>query len=262
MRVRMGAIAKREHGRNLCKEHVRRVRRSGQQERDDITRRITRKEQIKQNPVSRNTGSCAERTSVNTLHSDAGTIFAPPANVRTRDPPPPRKPGPLYPVSVNTEKKRPQSTSPRPGQLRGMVFQGCGENAYLVQPIPVKTHILGVHMKKTVGEGSQRTQVVHLLPDHMRRIEIQPEPVAGNVLEHAAPDGRTVRKILAPRPFVLREKHGAVLDCNAHVVLLCKGHKRLPHSQKPGPLLLNGADRGRAPRRYSRDLPREEPQRG
>ena len=54
-------------------------------------------------------------------------------------------------VGQHREKTSPVHVA-EPGQFRGMVFQRRGENAYLVQPIPVKAHILGMHMKKTVAK--------------------------------------------------------------------------------------------------------------
>ena len=118
-----------------------------------------------------------------------------------------------------------------------MVFQRGGQNAHLVQSIPVQAGILRMHVKKPVGERAQGAQIIHLLPDHMRRIEIQAEAVTGNIFEHTPPDRRTVRQILARGPLVLREKHGAVLNGDAYAMLLRKRDKRFPHGQESRPLL-------------------------
>src|ERR1700678_3046381 len=93
-----------------------------------------------------------------------------------------------------------------------MKLQRVSQDAYLVQLLPIDGYVLQVNAEYARRKFPERGNVVHLLPDLMRRIVIESEVRAGDLLEHAPPDRGTGRKILPSGPFVGRKNHGAVLD--------------------------------------------------
>ena len=91
------------------------------------------------------------------------------------------------------------------------------------------------------GEFAQRGQIVHLLPDQMRRIVIESKVRARDLLEHAPPDRGTDREVLSPRPFVGAVEHRAVLDGNTNSLVLCVSDQIAPDRAEARPVFLNGS---------------------
>ncbi len=88
------------------------------------------------------------------------------------------------------------------GKLGEVLIVGVGKDAKIIQQVLVNADILGMHVKQLVGEFSHRFQVIHVLEDQVRRIVIQAEVIAGNVVEHPPPDRGTACQVLSARPFV------------------------------------------------------------
>ena len=74
-------------------------------------------------------------------------------------------------------------------------------------------------MKKFVGKIGQGLGIVNLQPDQVRRVVVEAEMVAGNRFEHPSPDGGRKSQVLPTRPLIVGEKHGAVFDADADIVL-------------------------------------------
>ena len=100
------------------------------------------------------------------------------------------------------------------GDLGSVPELGIGQDAVLIERGAVDPCVLGVNMEDSVPELGKRGQVIHLLPDHVRRVEVQAEMGAGDVVEHPPPDRRGRGQVLAAGPFVLGEEHRAVLDAD------------------------------------------------
>src|SRR6266850_5603553 len=77
----------------------------------------------------------------------------------------------------------------------------------------------------------------------MRRVIVQPEVRARNLLEHGPPNGRTDGKIAAPGPFVDRKQHGTILDADANVFNLGMANDVSPNLLKQRPIPFNWLDR-------------------
>ena len=54
-------------------------------------------------------------------------------------------------------------------------------------------------VEQLVGELPHWLEVVHVLPDHVGGVVVETEMVAGDIGEHAAPDGRGVGQIFFRR---------------------------------------------------------------
>jgi len=119
-------------------------------------------------------------------------------------------------------------------------YSAGSHDADLVETVVIDADILRMNVKHTVGEVTHRIDVIHLLPNHMRRIVIQTEMVAGNVVKHPPPDGRADRQIFAAGPFIAAEQHGAVFDADSDVLFLGILNQRPPSFQKPWPVLIDG----------------------
>ena len=76
------------------------------------------------------------------------------------------------------------------------------EDAHLIAALDVDADVLGVDMEEPVFEFAQRSEIVHVLQDEVRWVEVQAEVGIGKVLVHATPNGRRHRQVLAARPFV------------------------------------------------------------
>ena len=120
-----------------------------------------------------------------------------------------------------------------------MEFERRRHDADFIEPVSVEAHILGVNVEQLVGEIAHRLEIVHVLPDHVRGIVVEAEVIAGNVGEHAPPYLRRMGQVLAARPFVLREGHGAVLDADLDVAVLGKADKRRPDFEEAGPVVID-----------------------
>src|SRR5580658_3054417 len=88
-------------------------------------------------------------------------------------------------------EKRPPVDIPTSRKSRTMELQWVSQDANLVQPLPVDRYILQVNPEYARGKFLHRSDIVHLLPHHMRRIVVKPEMGAGEVLEHSPPNRGT-----------------------------------------------------------------------
>ena len=79
---------------------------------------------------------------------------------------------------------------------------GISQDAVLIERPPVDPGVLGMDVEDPVPELDQGGEVVHLLPDEVRGVEVQAEIRAGDVPEHPPPDRRRRRQVLAAGPFV------------------------------------------------------------
>src|SRR5262249_24764531 len=116
-------------------------------------------------------------------------------------------------VGQNREERVPVDVA-EAGQLRRVVLERRGLDADLVQSMLVEAYVLGVDVEEAVAELAQRREVVDVQPDAVRRVEVQPEALARDLLEHAAPDRGRVGQVLAARPLVAGEEHRTVLDAD------------------------------------------------
>ena len=122
-----------------------------------------------------------------------------------------------------------------------MELQRVGQDAYVVQLPPVDRYVLEMDAEDARGKLLERGYVIHLLPELMRRIVIETEAGVGDIFEHAPPDRRTGREVLASGPFIGGKEHGAILDGDTDSVVLRIGDQVTPDSQKAGPILLDRA---------------------
>src|SRR2546427_3420675 len=81
----------------------------------------------------------------------------------------------------------------QPGKLGCLEIVGVRHDADVVQAALIEPCVLGVDVEDAVAEFAQRLQVVHALPDEVRRIEVEAEVPAGNVFEGAPPRGDVMR---------------------------------------------------------------------
>src|ERR1700760_2527496 len=94
------------------------------------------------------------------------------------------------------------------------------QDAHLVQPLSIDGHILCMNSEDSGGKFRDRTEIVHLLPNHMRWIVIEPKVCARNLCEHSPPDRRAAGQIFSSWPFVGGKQHRAVLNRNPNPLLL------------------------------------------
>src|SRR5690242_16904629 len=95
--------------------------------------------------------------------------------------------------------------------------------------------------KNSGFELAQRPDVIHLLPNEVRRIVIEAEAGAGNFFEHAPPEGRAGREIFAARPLVSCEQHRAILDSDADAVIFGEADESRPDGAETRPIVLDRA---------------------
>ena len=86
-----------------------------------------------------------------------------------------------------------------------------------------------MHVEDALCKLIDRLHVVDLLPQEMGWVQVEAEALRRNLGEHPSPDGRRDRKILAPRPLIAGEKHGAVLYGNPHLLRFREAHELRPH---------------------------------
>ena len=96
-------------------------------------------------------------------------------------------------------------------------------------------------MHQPVAELAHRRQVVHLLPDEVRGVEVESEGQAGDVGIHPPPDGGGGGEVLPPGPFIAGEEHRAVFDADAHAPFFGLRDQGLPHLQEAGPVVIDRA---------------------
>ncbi len=113
------------------------------------------------------------------------------------------------------------------------------QNPHLLQTIAINTRILRVNMEHLVFELVDRRNGVDKRPDQVRGVVVHPETAAGDIVEESAPHLRANKEVLAARPLVLREEHGAILDANTKASVLRLLHDRPPYVQDGPPLLIN-----------------------
>lgn len=79
-----------------------------------------------------------------------------------------------------------------------------------------------------------------MLPDHVGGVVVEAEVIAGDVGEHAAPNGGRVGQIFSAGPFVVGEGHGAVFDADLDVVVFGEADQGRPDFKKAGPVGVDG----------------------
>ncbi len=67
---------------------------------------------------------------------------------------------------------------------------GIGKESVFVERVLLDPGVFGVDVEDPVLELGQRCDVVDLLPDQVRWVEIQPEIRAIDLAKHPPPDGR------------------------------------------------------------------------
>src|SRR5690348_16024212 len=102
-----------------------------------------------------------------------------------------------------------------PGKFGGMIFERVGENADFIEAIAIHPNVLQMDAENSAFELVQWPDVIHLLPNEVRRIVVEAEAGAGNFFEHAPPEGGAGSQIFAARPLIAREQHGAILNGDA-----------------------------------------------
>src|SRR5256885_1711150 len=115
-----------------------------------------------------------------------------------------------------------------------MIVERVRQDAHFVETIPVYSRVFQVHAKNSGFEIAQRLDVVHLLPNEMRRIVVQAEIRAWNFIEHTPPESGARPEIFAARPFIAREQHGAILDGDADAVVFSEFDQVRPYGTEAG----------------------------
>ena len=88
-----------------------------------------------------------------------------------------------------------------------------------------------------LADGASR---VNVLPDKVRRVEIEAQVRARDGLEHRRPQGRRRGEVGAARPFIQCEQHGAVFDAERDAFPLRVLDDVRPDRQEQGPVASNG----------------------
>ena len=84
-------------------------------------------------------------------------------------------------------------------------------------------------MENPVAEFIDWLDIVHHLPYKMAGVIIDAEIPAGYDIKKRSPKRRRGKQILASRPLLRAEQHGAVLNRNFYIVLLCIPYDRRPY---------------------------------
>src|SRR5262245_15875663 len=95
-------------------------------------------------------------------------------------------------------------------QLRRVPAQP--HDADFIQLRRVHARVLGVEMNDALAELANAGHAIDVLPDEVRRIEIEPPARTRNLLEHRPPYRRRGCQIRPAGPFVVREQHWTILD--------------------------------------------------
>ena len=70
-------------------------------------------------------------------------------------------------------------------------------------------------------------------------IEIEPEMAGGQVVKRPPPKSGARQQIFSARPFVAGEEHRAILDADAHVVILGQSDERAPRLEETRPVFVD-----------------------
>src|SRR5689334_4018840 len=129
----------------------------------------------------------------------------------------------------------------KPGKFGGMIFERMSENTDFIEAIAIHPGVLQMDAENSGFELTQRPDVVHLLPNEVRRIVVEAEVGAGNFFEHTPPEGGAGSEIFAARPLVAREQHRAILDGDADAVIFGETDEIRPDGAETGPIVLDRA---------------------
>ena len=88
-----------------------------------------------------------------------------------------------------------------------------------VEAVAADLEVLCVDVEDPVGEVVDRALAVDHQPDEVRGIEVEPEALVRDRLEHLLPDRRRPGEVVPAWPLVLAEDHRAVLDRDLHALL-------------------------------------------
>ena len=83
-----------------------------------------------------------------------------------------------------------------------MILQGRGQDADLGQLVRKDLGVFDVGMEDAILELVDRTDVVHLHPEHVGGIVVQTEVLGGDRLEHSPPDRGAEGQVLSPGPLI------------------------------------------------------------
>src|SRR5688500_11739116 len=100
--------------------------------------------------------------------------------------------------------------------------------ANVVKSRLIHADVLRMYMENTVRKLHHRLQIIHLLPDHVRRVVVQTQVGTADVLEHATPNRWRSREVFTTRPFILRKEHRAILNADPHSLIFGEFDERLP----------------------------------
>ncbi len=106
-------------------------------------------------------------------------------------------------IAQGAEESAPANVA-QAGNLGCVPQLGIGQDPVLVEGGSVDPGVLGMDVEDPVLELSQGCDVVDLLPDQVRGVEVQAEIGAGNVVEHPPPDRGRRCQVLAAGPLVGR----------------------------------------------------------
>src|SRR5205807_2914813 len=134
-----------------------------------------------------------------------------------------------------------------------------------VKPVPIDARVLGVHVEDSFTEVPRATDIIYLLPDQVRRVEIEPQARTRDLPKNRLPDGGRDRQVFAAGPFILAEEHGAILDAEVDAFRLSMGDDLRPNALEERPVRIDrpsgvaankGIDQANVkPRRGADDFP-------
>ena len=90
-----------------------------------------------------------------------------------------------------------------------------------------------------LAELAQRLDVVHLLPDQVRRVVVQPEVRAGDLVEHPPPDRRAWARFLPPGHSSRVNSIGQFSMPIRTPCVLGELDQRRPDFQEPRPVVVD-----------------------
>jgi hypothetical protein len=118
----------------------------------------------------------------------------------------------------------------KPAEARHLPTHSGAHDPLFVETVHADFEVFGMDMENALAELVHRTRDINELPHEMRGVEVQTEILIWDDVEHSPPVCRIVGKVVAPRPFVARENHGAVFDCYPDTLIAGEMDKVGPHS--------------------------------
>src|SRR5262249_5384253 len=124
------------------------------------------------------------------------------------------------------------------GQLGDVPAQA--QDAVPVKAVRIDACVLGMDVYDVFAEFPDCAAIIDVLPDQVRRVEIETEVRAWNLLEQGLPDGRGHGQVVPARPFILAEQHRAIPDAHGNTFVFPMANNVRPDRAQQIPVFLNG----------------------